>query len=81
MRIQKKGLTSVRDTRHKEKAYLHSNNGFCHGSQEYDITLLQCIRMTYGLAVQGGNGNNGDLQLKQHTEHYESNLIPPMSHA
>ena len=46
-------------------------------SQEYDITLLQCIHMTYGLAVQGGNGNNGDPQLKQHTEHYESNLIPP----
>ena len=40
------------------------------GSQEYDITLLQRIHMTNGLAVQGGNGNNGDPQLKQHTEHY-----------
>ena len=46
-------------------------------SQEYNITLFQHIRMTYGLAVQGGNGNNGDPQLKQHTEHYGSNLIPP----
>ena len=46
-------------------------------SQEYDTTLLQCIRMTYGLAVQGGDGNNGDPQLEQHTEHYESNHIPP----
>ena len=46
------------------------------GSQEYDITLLQCIRMMYGLTVQGGDGYNGDLQLEQHTEHYECDLVP-----
>ena len=33
--------------------------------------------MTNGFAVPGENGNDGDLQLEQHTEYYKCYLVSP----